>query len=168
MGSSLTSSLAAGPKGRLAQRGAMLKGADEMCPFHSLPDHLPHSQALFSSWCLLLSLAGPWGPLGSWPSWQIQPDKHSSGYIWTTFLRAWDHKSDSTCWGACFGPSPVSFSFVKLIHVDIWQRPIKYCKAIHFSSVAQLCPTLYNPTNCNTPGLPVHHQLPQFTQTHVH
>ena len=116
--------------------------------------------------CPWLVLGG--GPLGSWPSWQIQPDKHSSGYIWTTFLRAWDHKSDNTCWGACFGPSPVGFSFVKLIHVDIWQRPIKYCKAIHFSSVAQLCPTLYNPMNCNTPGLPVHHQLPQFTQTHVH
>ena len=37
-----------------------------------------------------------------------------------------------------------------------------------FSSVAQLCPTLCNPTNLSTPGLPVHHQLPEFTQTHVH
>ena len=36
------------------------------------------------------------------------------------------------------------------------------------SSVAQPCPTLYNPMNCSTPGLPVHHQLPEFTQTHVH
>ena len=37
-----------------------------------------------------------------------------------------------------------------------------------FSSVAQLCPTPCNPTNHSTPGLPVHHQLPEFTQTHVH
>ena len=37
-----------------------------------------------------------------------------------------------------------------------------------FSSVAQSCPTLCDPTNCSTPGLPVHHQLPEFTQTHVH
>ena len=37
-----------------------------------------------------------------------------------------------------------------------------------FSSVAQLCPTLCNPMNRSTPGLPVHHQLPEFTQTHVH
>ena len=37
-----------------------------------------------------------------------------------------------------------------------------------FSSVAQLCPTLCDPMNCSTPGLPVHHQLPEFTQTHVH
>ena len=37
-----------------------------------------------------------------------------------------------------------------------------------FSSVAQSCPTLCNPMNCSTPGLPVRHQLPEFTQTHVH
>ena len=37
-----------------------------------------------------------------------------------------------------------------------------------FSSVAQSCQTLCNPMNPRTPGLPVHHQLPEFTQTHVH
>ena len=36
------------------------------------------------------------------------------------------------------------------------------------SSVAQSCPTLCDPKNCSTPGLPVHHQLPEFTQTHIH
>ena len=35
-------------------------------------------------------------------------------------------------------------------------------------SVAQSCPTFCDPMNCSTPGLPVHHQLPEFTQTHVH
>ena len=35
-------------------------------------------------------------------------------------------------------------------------------------SVAQLCPTLCDPMNRSTPGLPVHHQLPEFTQTHIH
>ena len=39
---------------------------------------------------------------------------------------------------------------------------------VQFSSVAQLCPTPCSPMNCSTPGLPVHHQLPEFTQTHVH
>ena len=39
---------------------------------------------------------------------------------------------------------------------------------IQFSSVAQLCPTLCDPMNRSTPGLPVHHQRPEFTQTHVH
>ena len=37
-----------------------------------------------------------------------------------------------------------------------------------FSSVAQSCPTLCNPMDCSMPGLPVHHQLPEFTQTYVH
>ena len=39
---------------------------------------------------------------------------------------------------------------------------------IQFSSVAQSCPTLCDPMDCSMPGLPVHHQLPEFTQTHVH
>ena len=40
--------------------------------------------------------------------------------------------------------------------------------SIDFSSVAQSCPTLFNPMDRSTPGLPVHHRLPGFTQTHVH
>ena len=40
--------------------------------------------------------------------------------------------------------------------------------SVQFSSVAQSCPTLCNPMNCSTPGLPVHHQLPEFIQTYVH
>ena len=39
--------------------------------------------------------------------------------------------------------------------------------SVQYSSVAQLCLILCNPMNCSTPGLPVHHQLPVFTQTHV-
>ena len=39
---------------------------------------------------------------------------------------------------------------------------------VQFSSVTQSCPTLCDPMNRSTPGLPVHHQLPEFTQTHVH
>ena len=40
--------------------------------------------------------------------------------------------------------------------------------SVQFSSVTQLCPTLCNSMNPSTPGLPVHHQLPEFTQTHTH
>ena len=39
---------------------------------------------------------------------------------------------------------------------------------IQFSSVAQSCPTLCDTMNHSTPGLPVHHQPPEFTQTHIH
>ena len=40
--------------------------------------------------------------------------------------------------------------------------------SVQFSSVTQSCPTLCDPMNRSTPGLPVHHQLLEFTQTHVH
>ena len=39
---------------------------------------------------------------------------------------------------------------------------------VQFSSAAQSCLTLCDPMDCSTPGLPVYHQLPEFTQTHVH
>ena len=45
---------------------------------------------------------------------------------------------------------------------------ILYISSVQFSSVSQSCPTLCNPMNCSTPDLPVHHQLLEFTQTHVH
>ena len=43
-----------------------------------------------------------------------------------------------------------------------------YQHTVQFSSVAQSCPTLCNPMNRSTPGLPVHHQLLEFSQSHVH
>ena len=46
--------------------------------------------------------------------------------------------------------------------------PQPLCSQCSFSSVAQSCPTLSDPMNRSTPGLPVHHQLPEFPQTRVH
>ena len=67
------------------------------------------------------------------------------------------------CWWEC-----------KLIQ-PLWKTVWRFLKKlgmkpppVQFSSVAQLCLTLCNPVNCSTPGLPVHHQRPEFTQTHVH
>ena len=48
----------------------------------------------------------------------------------------------------------------------IWY--LKHWNQVQFSSVAQSCPTLCNPMNHSMPGLPVHHQLLESTQTHVH
>ena len=45
--------------------------------------------------------------------------------------------------------------------LEMWWRD-------QFSSVTQSCPTLCDPMNCSTPGLPVHHELLEFTQTHAH
>ena len=49
----------------------------------------------------------------------------------------------------------------------IWNYNM-HIRNIQFSSVAQSCPTLCHPMNRSTPGLPVHHQLTEFTQTHAH
>ena len=46
--------------------------------------------------------------------------------------------------------------------------PHLFSNGVQFSSVAQSCPTLCNPMSRSTPGLPVYHQLLEFTQTHVH
>ena len=66
------------------------------------------------------------------------------------------------CLRRCKFVYPVSLSseFTQLGLLLLWN--------IQFSLVTQLCPTLCYPMNCSTPGLPVHHQLPEFTQTHVH
>ena len=53
--------------------------------------------------------------------------------------------------------------FKKYQAPTIWAEPCS-----QFSSGAQSCLTLCNPMNCSTPGLPVHYQLPEFPQTHVH
>ena len=58
-----------------------------------------------------------------------------------------------------------------LLHWQTSSLPLSHQEAkwnIQFSSVTQSCPTLCDPMDCSTPGLPVHHQLPEFTQTHVH
>ena len=51
-----------------------------------------------------------------------------------------------------------------------WEKAVNLLDnhSLQFTSVAQLCPTLWDPKDCSTPGLPVHHQLLEFTQTHVH
>ena len=76
------------------------------------------------------------------------------------FYRMWiisQKKGKKIPWGHHIGSSVVCND---LIH---WES----C-SVQFSSVTQSCWTLCDPMNRSTPGLPVHHQLPEFTQTHVH
>ena len=49
-----------------------------------------------------------------------------------------------------------------------WNRFYIFSNRFIFSSVTQSCPTVCSLMDCSTPGIPVHHQLPEFTQTHVH
>ena len=54
------------------------------------------------------------------------------------------------------------------LKLNIPKTKIMASGSIQFSSVTHTCPTLCDPRDCSTPGLPVHHQLPESTQTHVH
>ena len=73
--------------------------------------------------------------------------------------RAWDFPVSKVTLTTSYNKSPF-LSFYLSIHPSIHPVQIR--------SVAQSCLTLCDPMNCSTPGLPVHHQLPEFTQTHVH
>ena len=53
-------------------------------------------------------------------------------------------------------------------YIKRWYIYKAVISSVQFTSVTQLCPTLCDPMNCSTPGFPVCHQLPEFTQTHVH
>ena len=62
-----------------------------------------------------------------------------------------------------------SESFVKCSSLSFMSiRDYLTERGLQFSSVAQSCPTLCDPVDCSMPGLPVYHQLPEFTQTPVH
>ena len=100
-----------------------------------------------------------------WPCRNITP-KTKHWWNWSSFF------PHQCCWMSkaffetqrfqihieCF-----QFAFTCLIKMLFFQF-----SSVQFSSVTQSCPTLSDPMNCSTPGLPVHHQLPEFTQTHIH
>ena len=70
-------------------------------------------------------------------------------------------------------PLPVHLdAYIKTKHLGFHSRSVVKNQPanaeVQFSSLTQFCLTLCNPIDCRTPGLPVHHQLPEFTQTHVH
>ena len=54
------------------------------------------------------------------------------------------------------------------MHLSLYTFPLGNCNISSVQSVAQSCPTLCDSMNCSTPGLPVHHQLLESTQTHIH
>ena len=64
-----------------------------------------------------------------------------------------------------------NFQFIRLPSTSLLGNQSLFSKSVSLfciNSIAQLCPTLCNPMNRSTPGLPVHHKLPEFTQAHIH
>ena len=81
-------------------------------------------------------------------------------------------KNDNIFMGVCLSLTLRILLALFLCHMPFHSQPVPkphtLFSSVQFSSVTQSCPTLCDPMNRSTPGLPVHHQLPEFTQTHVH
>ena len=79
-------------------------------------------------------------------------------------------------WVETLGLHPVGFSLlvgtiVRHVFYNNWDFRgwlSWWFSSVQFISVSQSCPTLCNPMDCRTPGFPVYHLLPEFTQTHIH
>ena len=90
------------------------------------------------------------------PYWPMPPFLHTHRQVWVSLL-----------WGRCsflLAPGAHKISFVPSKSLF----PQSCGRSDHIRSVAQLCLTLCDPKNHSTPGLPVHHKLLEFTETHVH
>ena len=101
-------------------------------------------------------------------------------YLFQTVISFFSNIQDSNC--GSYGSSIFYFFWGNSILFSIVAAQISFPTSstqgfsflqilpmlVQFSSVVQSCPTLCDPMNCSMPGLPVHHQLPKFTQTHVH
>ena len=98
-----------------------------------------------------------------------------SYYTWSHF----SPQSEPPRWSSSIQPAWQTLSFLFMVSIfyfyyfginrqaaldSLWSKH----QSVQFNSVAQSGPTLCNPMNRRTPGLPVHHHLPEFTQTHVH
>ena len=106
-----------------------------------------------------------------WSVSQLQQlEKHALMWRCQQFEEGWNAESPHAGW--------LPWRAAQTLQQTLWDWQ-KLCQAteisafmtlvsVQFSSVTQSCPTFCDPMNRSTPGLPVHHHLPEFTQTHVH
>ena len=90
--------------------------------------------------------------------------------LWTRLQRSSFLLSPAEVWLICKGRAqrPVFPWSLSRPYTLNWPFSLTNIQIIYFSSVTQSCPTLCDPMDCSTPGRPVHHQLPELIQTHVH
>ena len=98
--------------------------------------------------CLLCPISNPWAPLGGNNPKKLFPNFKKMNPFWTTYIP-------------------------RLIFSFSWTRLYKEMSVLNISSsfccsATQSCPTLCHPMDCSTPGFPIHHQLLELAQIHVH
>ena len=91
---------------------------------------------------------------------QFNPNFNKCLFLNNSIMKSLIFFSLVSCWGAILGLYSVSMGL-------LWYWA-PFHVLIQFSSFAQSCPTLCNPMNWSMPGFPIHHQLPEPAQTHVH
>ena len=104
------------------------------------------------------------GDACSIPGWERSPGKGNGNSLQYSCL---EHPMDRGAWQTTVHRVAKSWTQFNNRMFQFGSIPYLF-QSVQFSSVAQSCPTLCNPMNCRTPGLLVHHQLPEVTQTHVH
>ena len=104
-----------------------------------------------------------------WFLWLVKSFIHQISRKVLGKVCAWVHVSPASPKSHIYWSSPLPNwnSFSELSEIPSPQLQSSFCP-VQFSSVTQLCLTLWNLMDCSTPGFPVHHQLPELTQTHVH
>ena len=106
----------------------------------------------------------------------IQPSISHDVLFTEVKLAGWQY-SHNIEWQSRHTPFPIWNQYIvpfPVLTIASWpgyrflRRQLRWSGSVHFSSVAQPCPTLCNPMDCSMPGFPVHHQLLEFAQTHIH
>ena len=96
--------------------------------------------------------------------WVLKRIEFSNLFFEVFFFAKWIY-CPSVIWHILFVCRLAKYVTSRMPTISFQHRPEP---SVQFSSVAQSYPTLCDPTDCSMPGNPVHHQLPEFTQTHVH
>ena len=122
---------------------------------------------LFSGGCLLVLIAFHFQVVGWWH--KIQTSFPQFNHVMCDFdiCKSILLIMKSMLYYAFYTKNVMHFPFSQLTFVSKYIFLFSL-SSVQFSSVTQSCPTFCNPMNRSTPGLPVHHKLQEFTQTHVH